>query len=267
MSQEKWSATRAATLTSEKVEYEFVLSGHIDEADRQKLEAIVLHLRKVTGDTTLTFLKVEPGSIKLTLEGTEEGFSTLESLITSGKLKQVSGFTVQAIRRTDLAKSSSSSTSIKPDDSGGEQKVALNIPDELYRQFNASSGLLLTPNLFINSFISARDSDRSLAMMTIESLVTNNDEYYSKIWMTPLDKELLVIYLEEYSNIIGYRRKKEVERILNKVGTLPTSDALKSIAIENSKIQLADALRLEAAFAHNLTLLTWEPNHFSKDPT
>ena len=126
-------------------------------------------------------------------------------------------------------------------------------------------GLLLTPNLFINGFISARDPYK-LATMTIENLITNCDEFYFQTWMTPLDKELLVTYLKQYSNIIGCRRKEEIERILDKVGTLPTSDALKSIAIENSQIQLADALRLEAAFAHNLTLLTWEPNHFSKNP-
>jgi CHAT domain len=129
-SQAKRLNTRIATLASVKVEYEFVLSGHIDEVTKPKLEAIVNHLREVTGDTTLTFLKVESGSIKVTVEGTQKGFSTLESLIASGQLKQVGGFSVQEVRRINLNKSKSSSSLIK---TGDFYDGLLDTPDDLLR--------------------------------------------------------------------------------------------------------------------------------------
>ena len=72
------SSTRLATLSSLNVRYEFVMSGNVEEVDRQKLDVIVMHLRQVTGDMTLTLLKVESGSIKLLLEGTLEGYELRE---------------------------------------------------------------------------------------------------------------------------------------------------------------------------------------------
>lgn len=141
MSQSKLPDARLATLTPTQIEYEFVLSGHIDEVDRQKLEAIVLHLREVTGDTTLTYLKVESGSIKLTLKGTEKGFNAIESLIASGQLKQVNGFSIQGVHRAKSDKPNSSSFSIKTDPSHGKQKVTLYLSDELHRQIKIRSSV------------------------------------------------------------------------------------------------------------------------------
>jgi len=89
------------TLTKTRARYEFVLSGSIDEVGRPKLEAIVAHLQKVTGDTSLTLLDVESGSIKLVLEGVEESFQMLESLIASGELDEVLGIPVQGINRRE----------------------------------------------------------------------------------------------------------------------------------------------------------------------
>ena len=89
------------TLTKTRARYEFVLSGSIDEVGRPKLEAIVAHLQKVTGDTSLTLVDVESGSIKLVLEGVEESFQMLESLIASGELDEVLGIPVQGINRRE----------------------------------------------------------------------------------------------------------------------------------------------------------------------
>lgn len=90
--------TEASVISLPTIEYEFVLSGHIEEANKQKVEAIVSHLREVTGDTTLTWLKVESGSIKITLKGSEKGFQALKTLIASGNLSQIKGL---VIRSTD----------------------------------------------------------------------------------------------------------------------------------------------------------------------
>ena len=99
------SRTRSATFVKTKITYEFVLTGNIDEVNKQKLEAIVTHLKDITGDTSLTLLKTESGSIKLVLEGSEEGFQRLSSLVASGELDQVMGMSIQAVRPRQLSSS------------------------------------------------------------------------------------------------------------------------------------------------------------------
>jgi hypothetical protein len=68
------------------IKYEFVLTGSVNEISKQKLEAIVTHLQNIIGDTSLTLIRVEPGSIKLILEGSGEGFRELERLFKQGQL-------------------------------------------------------------------------------------------------------------------------------------------------------------------------------------
>jgi hypothetical protein len=82
--------------------YEFVLTGSIDEVSKEKLEVIVAHLQKITGDTSLTLLKIESSSIKLVLEGSEQGFQLLQSLVASGKLKEILEIPVQKVSRREL---------------------------------------------------------------------------------------------------------------------------------------------------------------------
>jgi small subunit ribosomal protein S1 len=107
LSSVKDTTTRSLKLdASPKTTYEFVLTGSIDEVSRQRLEAIVAHLQEITGDTSLTLLKIESGSIKLVLEGSEEGFRLLESLVASGELKQVLEIPVQRVSRRKLRTSS-----------------------------------------------------------------------------------------------------------------------------------------------------------------
>jgi RNA polymerase sigma factor (sigma-70 family) len=79
------------------IKYEFVLTGSVDEVSRQKLEAIVAHLQTITGDSSLTLLRVEPGSIKLILEGSEAGFKQLENFFNQGRLLEIEGFSIKSI--------------------------------------------------------------------------------------------------------------------------------------------------------------------------
>jgi CBS domain-containing protein len=77
--------------------YVVVLSATIDAVDKPLLETIVSHLHQISGDASLTVQKVEPGSIRLYLEGSEDGFKELDSLFTSGKLSKILGFEIQEI--------------------------------------------------------------------------------------------------------------------------------------------------------------------------
>lgn len=97
-SNENFSVTRTVALQSPpKTIYEFVVSGNIDESDKQRLEAIVAHLQQVTGDVNLTLLRVEKGSVKLIFEGSPEGFRQLKALMESGQLTEVLDSEVQSL--------------------------------------------------------------------------------------------------------------------------------------------------------------------------
>jgi hypothetical protein len=95
----KGSVTRSLRAeTKSSVMYSFVLTGSVDEVSKEKLEAIVAHLQGITGDASITLRKVKPGSIKLILEGSPEGFEKIKSLIESGQLKEIMGLAVQDVQ-------------------------------------------------------------------------------------------------------------------------------------------------------------------------
>ena len=93
----KSNSRKISSPLSRKTTYEFVLTGSVDKIGKQKLEAIVTHLRKITGDTSLTLIEIEDGSIKLILEGTEEGYHLLHTLLTSGELEEILGIPVEGV--------------------------------------------------------------------------------------------------------------------------------------------------------------------------
>lgn len=80
-----------------KLTLRLVLDGAFDGTAEQKAQAIVEHLRQLSGDASLTLKKVEPGSIVLILEGTEEGLKIIQSLFTTGQLKEVMGLPIKAV--------------------------------------------------------------------------------------------------------------------------------------------------------------------------
>ncbi|OUL25460.1 hypothetical protein BV378_15440 [Nostoc sp. RF31YmG] len=63
-----------------------------------EIEAIVAHLRQLVGDVTLTIQDVEEGSIKIRLEGSDEGIERLLELFESGELTEVLGIPLEDIQ-------------------------------------------------------------------------------------------------------------------------------------------------------------------------
>ena len=78
-----------------------VLSGTIDEINRPQAEAIVEHLRQLLGDDSLTLKEIKPGSIKLFLEGSEDGLRRIKSLLREGQLREVLGVPIQNVQRQE----------------------------------------------------------------------------------------------------------------------------------------------------------------------
>ncbi|MGB0560378.1 MAG: hypothetical protein ACPGVO_01055 [Spirulinaceae cyanobacterium] len=77
------------------------LSGTYAETDRAKLEGIVALLQKLSGDTSIVMLDVKEGSIKLTIEGSEEGIQRLIALHKSDQLSELDGLDVLEIFTLD----------------------------------------------------------------------------------------------------------------------------------------------------------------------
>jgi hypothetical protein len=89
-----------------------VLSATIDEVNKPLVEAIVAHLRQISRDTSLTLQRIEAGSVRLILEGSQKGFTLLSTLFSTGQLPMILGLAVQDVYS----------------EQGTEQKIRLQVP-------------------------------------------------------------------------------------------------------------------------------------------
>jgi DNA-binding NtrC family response regulator/nucleoside phosphorylase len=87
-----------------KVRWVMVLTGTVSEVDKPIADAILEHLRKVSGDATLTITRIEAGSIVLALEGSLAGFEVVRSLVNTRDLTKVLGFEVRGVHLHSAAK-------------------------------------------------------------------------------------------------------------------------------------------------------------------
>ena len=79
------------------VKWVIVLSGTIDDIDKDRAKAIVEHLRKISKDSELTLTRIESGSVKLHLESGREAFETIYSLTTIGRLTSIADHKVTSV--------------------------------------------------------------------------------------------------------------------------------------------------------------------------
>ncbi|NEQ13805.1 MAG: pentapeptide repeat-containing protein [Moorea sp. SIO3E2] len=79
---------------SQTIKAVIVLEGHIDSVEN--LDFIQSILRAYSGDS-INIIDIEPGSIRLIVEGSPEEIERLRSCIESGELKELRGFPVQDI--------------------------------------------------------------------------------------------------------------------------------------------------------------------------
>ena len=68
------------------ITWQLRLAGSVQDLGDSRADLLVT-LRTLTGDRSLNLLDVEPGSVILTLEGSEEGYRVLRSLGDSGQLR------------------------------------------------------------------------------------------------------------------------------------------------------------------------------------
>src|SRR5688572_1121497 len=83
------------SLKASKTRWVLVLSATIDEINKSRVEAIAEHLRNLSEDTQLTIVKVESGSVMLTIECTEAGFNRLRTFIDDNTLTHINGWNIE----------------------------------------------------------------------------------------------------------------------------------------------------------------------------
>ena len=88
--------------TNNKGKATFILTGTIDIVDENFLKLLETHLRKKSKDAELTILKVEEGSIKITLEASQESLELLKKLFESGELNEVLDIPVEDVQITKM---------------------------------------------------------------------------------------------------------------------------------------------------------------------
>ena len=86
-----------------RVIWKIAFEGNFDDTSEQEVQAIVKNLQQVLGDTTLTLKKVEPGSIVLTLEGSEEGLKIIQTLFRTGQLTELMGLPIKSVEHVNKA--------------------------------------------------------------------------------------------------------------------------------------------------------------------
>lgn len=92
---------RAVAAGAEAVTFKMVLTGTINARDKDRIEAIVEHLRHMSGDVLLTLVRCESGSVVLVLKCSRDAFRRLEVQYDAGLLPDVLGLTVQTLELLD----------------------------------------------------------------------------------------------------------------------------------------------------------------------
>jgi DNA-binding CsgD family transcriptional regulator len=93
-----YEKTKHVNKNLEPAKYILVLSATIDEVNKPLAEAIIAHLRQISGDASLTLQRIEAGSVKLVLEGSQEGLERILALFREGNLTEVLGISVQNVQ-------------------------------------------------------------------------------------------------------------------------------------------------------------------------
>ncbi|HEY0772138.1 MAG TPA: CHAT domain-containing protein, partial [Sphingobacteriaceae bacterium] len=77
-----------------RTKWVLVLSATIEDIDKEKAQAIVEHLKRLSKDSSLTLLEVKSGSVLLILESSPEEFNKIKRLFELKELTEVLGISI-----------------------------------------------------------------------------------------------------------------------------------------------------------------------------
>lgn len=77
----------------------FEIEGSLENADPVQLKELLKNLRKLSEDGSVTMRNIEKGSIKITLDGSDEGIEKILELFQNQQLEEIDGFHITNIEK------------------------------------------------------------------------------------------------------------------------------------------------------------------------
>jgi Domain of unknown function (DUF1830)/CHAT domain len=107
--------------------WELTINATFEEVSESEIGKIITVLRQISKDPSIELKRINKGSVKLTFEGSQEGFERIKGLIEKGEIKEVSGFLIQSIEQFNLQRevlrASQTITPMSPEDSIDTDKI------------------------------------------------------------------------------------------------------------------------------------------------
>lgn len=158
-----------------RIQFQIVLSAQVDDVNLPLLRAITKHLQGLSGDARLTIVRVDRGSVILTVECTPDAMRALQSLWESGQLVELQRLKIAAVRPVLAASEPATS------EGGGMSLFVSNLPYSIrddalrliFEQFGPvlSSKVMLDPASGLSTgmgfveMASAEDARRAIAAL------------------------------------------------------------------------------------------------------
>lgn len=87
----------AALADTRKCQWEMVIEATFAELDQEKVQAILMVMRQVSGDAELKLRRIEAGSVRLVFEGSFLGYRQVEEMFSSGQLARVQEHVIRKV--------------------------------------------------------------------------------------------------------------------------------------------------------------------------
>lgn len=143
-----------------------------------------------------------------------------------------------------------------------EVEKSINFTDEV-------RGVLISANVLINGLMCA-SKGHGWYIQSLKSLISKLKINHLKFYLTEIDKGIVAIYLLVYvqtlSKHVSCDDYELIDSFLKSTQTCPVNSSVIDCASNIESVHPPDALRLAAAFEHDLVLVTWEPKHFTGSP-
>jgi len=124
--------------------YVLVLSGTIADVDKARAEALVSHLRRISGDMELTLVRIREGSVILVLQGSREGYEEIRASFERGDLSSILGAEVREVRwEPEPTRHSSPRTKVAEEISASIEQAQSGSREALNRVFELSYPVLI----------------------------------------------------------------------------------------------------------------------------
>lgn len=90
---------RTADAPAKRVQYMVVVKARIGELSKQSIIDLLAEIQVEALDSSIEIIAIEPGSVRLIVQGTREGFIRISVAYAEGRLTQLRGYPVEAIKK------------------------------------------------------------------------------------------------------------------------------------------------------------------------